>query len=250
MRMQVDRWRQLGWWGLGVLAALFAVWSLLGVVADVSAFRARAWVDTWVHQAIQAQSKGEFFQPGSEDWQQAQHLGELSVSLAPFNADYREVLGRVHEARFIMAPLGDSGARPDRERAAALYRQSIALRPTWPYPHAGLAYVLYRAGGHNTEVERALAEAARLGPWEPAVMEAILDIGFDGWYQLTPAARQVVTAASVRSQSWAAGRAGEAHADRAWAIVARYHKQALVCSQLPLREERNRQRCNPASWGN
>lgn len=244
------RWRQ-PWWMLGVsLAVLFTIWSLLGLIADVSAFRAKAWVDTWIHQAIRAQSKGELFQPLPEDWQQAQRLAELSITLAPFNAEYREVLGRVHEARFIMAPLGDSGARPDRERAAALYRQSIKLRPTWPYPHAGLAYALYRAGGHDAEVERALAEAARLGPWEPAVMEAILDIGFDGWYLLTPAARQMVMATATRSQSWRAGRAGEGHADRAWAIVARHRKQALVCSLLPLREERNRQRCNPAGWGN
>lgn len=242
--------RRSAWWlAAMVIAVFFACWSLLGVVADISAFRAKAWVETWSHHALEAQARGELYFPDAEDWQQAQSLGKLAVTLSPFNADYREGLARVHEARFIMAAPGTLEARPDREEAAQLYREAIVLRPTWPYAHAALAYALLRAGGHQDEMELALAEAARLGPWEPLAMEAIVDIGLDAWYQLTPASREVVTGTLSRSQSWQAGQLGERHADRVWAIVSVHRKQALACSFLPMTEERNRRNCNPANWG-
>lgn len=236
------------WWLALVMAGLFAIWSLLGVIADIAAFRGKAWVEAWSHQAVQAQARGQLFSPLDEDWQEARALATLSVRLSPLNADYREGLARIHEARFMMAGLGAAEARKDREKAVALYRDSIALRPSWPYAHAALAYALWRAGGLQAEVEVALADAARLGPWEPQVMEAIIDVGLDAWYVLTPSARRVVSDAILRSQSWRAGDLGQRHADRAWAIVRTHRKQALACAMLPQREERIRSRCNPSGW--
>lgn len=236
------------WWLAFAMAGLFAIWSLLGVIADIAAFRGKVWVETWGHQAAQAQARGQSFAPLDEDWQEARSLAALSVRFSPFNADYREGLARIHEARFMMAGLGAAEAREDREKAVALYRESIALRPSWPYAHAALAYALWRAGASHAEVEVALADAARLGPWEPQVMEAIIDVGLDAWYVLTPSARQVVSDAILRSQSWRAGDLGLRHADRAWTIVSTHRKQALACAVLPQSEERIRLRCNPSSW--
>ncbi len=236
------------WWLALIVLVLFAVWSLFGVVADVAAFRGKAWVETWGHQAVQAQSRGQLFFPQEADWEEAHSLAALAVTLSPFNADYREGLARIHEARWLMAAPGQPEAREDRERAVALYREAIALRPTWPYAHAALVYALARAGGREAEMEAAMLEAARLGPWEPQVMDAIIDVGLDGWYRLTPSARQVVVEVILRSQSWRAGALGQRHADRAWAIIRTHRKQVLACAMLPQREERIRSHCDPATW--
>lgn len=236
------------WWLALAMTLLFAGWSLLGVAGDIAAFRAKAWVEAWSHQAGQAQARGAMFRPREADWQGARELAALSVRLSPFNADYREGLARIHEARFMMSGLGAEEARTDREKAVVLYREAIALRPSWPYTHAALAYALWRVAGPLPEVEAALADAARLGPWEPQVMEAVIDVGLDAWYVLSPSARQVVSDTILRSQSWRAGSLGQRHADRAWAIIRTHRKQALACAVLPQRDERIRSRCNPATW--
>lgn len=236
------------WLLLMASAALFAIWSLVGVLADLAAFRGRVWVETWSHQATIAQSEGQTFSPRQHDWDEARRYAEWSVRLAPLNADYLEGLARIHEARHIMAGLGATEARADREKAAMLYRHSIALRPTWPYAHAALAYTLLRLGDKDQEMEQALSDAARLGPWEPAVMEAVIDIGLDAWFRISPSARQVVSDTLLRSQSWNAGVMGQRHADRVWARVEVHHKQALACARLSMRDERNRERCDPANW--
>lgn len=240
--------RRAGWWTAASVMGIFALWSLTGLIADIAAFRAGAWVEAWTFQMVSTSSPDASFAPRDSEWQEARALAGLAVRLAPLNADYRERLARVHEARFLMAPPGAVEARQEREKAIAQYRESIRLRPTWPYAHAALAYALVRAGGHDGEVERALASAARLGPWEPQVMEAIVDIGLDGWYWISPPTREVVSATLLRSQSWKAGDAGQRHADRVWARVEAHHKQALACTMLGMRDERNRQRCNPANW--
>lgn len=231
-----------------MLLLVFAAWSLVGVVADLAAFRGKAWVETWSFQAIQAQARGEAYSPLESDWQEARNFGEWSVRLSPLNADYREGLAGIYETHYIMAPPGAPQARPDRERAVGLYRDSIALRPDWPYAHAALAYALLRLGNHDQEMERALTDAARLGPWEPQVMEAVVDVGLDTWYRISPAMREVVSDTVLRSQSWKAGTAGQAHADRVWGRVEIHHKQALACARLPMQDERIRTRCNPANW--
>jgi single-stranded DNA-binding protein len=79
-------------------------------------------------------------------------------------------------------------------------------------------------------------------------MEAVVDIGLDGWYRISPASRKVVSETLLRSQSWMAGEMGRQHADRVWARVEAHRKQALVCAMLPMKDERNRQRCNAATW--
>jgi protein-tyrosine phosphatase len=174
-------WRLMGR-AMTVMVVVFAVWSLSGMVADIAAFRANAWVEAWSHQLAQTQSRQSSFSVQDAEWQEAHELATLAVRLAPMNADYREGLARVHEMRFITAPIGSLEAQASREMAIAAYKDAIKLRPTWPYAYAALAYALVRAGGHDAEVERVLAEAARLGPWEPQVMETIVDIGLDGWY--------------------------------------------------------------------
>lgn len=236
-------------WAAGALATLlFALWSLLWLVADLSAFRARAWAETWGHQSMQAAARGAAYEPRAEDWAQARADAERAVRLSPANADYHELLGVIHELRHPLAYIGDEAARPAREQALVHFRAAVERRPTWPYVRARLAYALLRLDRVDAELEATLSEAARLGPWEPPVMLAIVDIGLDAWFRLSPEARQVVSDTLVRSQSWAAGRRGQKHADMVWERVQAHRKQALACSLLPMNDERNRRLCHPDNW--
>ncbi len=241
-----------GWrwaaYAAGVAVLMFALWSLLWLVADLSAFRARAWAETWSHQAQQAAARGASYAPRQQDWSVAQAHAERAVRLSPANADYHELLGVIHELRHPLADIGDETARPDREQALLHFRAAIERRPTWPYVRARLAYALVRLDRVDAELESTLAEAARLGPWEPPVMLAIVDIGLDSWFRLSPAGRQVVSDTLVRSQSWAAGGRGQKHGDMVWERVQAHRKQALACSLLPMNDERNRRICHPDNW--
>lgn len=240
--------RRLAWYAGAMAALVFALWSLLWLVADLSAFRARAWAETWRHQAVQAAARGAFYEPRQEDWDRALEHAERAVWLSPVNADYRELLGSIYELRHPLAYIGDEQARSSREQALLHFRAAVERRPTWPFGRTRLAYALVRLGRVDAELEAALAEAARLGPWEPQVMLAILDVGLDSWFRLSPEARRVVSDTLVRSQSWNAGRHGLRHADMAWERVQAHRKQALACSLLPMNDERNRRLCHPDNW--
>ena len=82
--------RQTGWLAAALIMGVFGIWSILGMVADIAAFRGGAWVEAWSFQLSKAQTQNEFFSPQDEDWQQAYALANLAVRLSPMNADYRE----------------------------------------------------------------------------------------------------------------------------------------------------------------
>ncbi|MDP2227279.1 MAG: hypothetical protein Q8J78_07350 [Moraxellaceae bacterium] len=171
------------------------------------------------------------------------------MKLSPVSADYLVVLARVEEMRYPLALIGDDDARPGRERAVQLYRDAIKRRPTWPYTYADLAYALMRLDRVDAELEAALVDGARLGPWEPEVMQAIIDVGFEAWYRLSPEARRVVADTLIRSQSpERAGGRNKKHADEMWERVRVHRKQALACGLLPMTNERNRHICHPDNW--
>ncbi|MFN3586327.1 MAG: hypothetical protein ACK4UT_02375, partial [Moraxellaceae bacterium] len=173
----MSRPQHWGWW-LATLGALAVVlWSMTWLWAEWSAWRARGWTETWAHQAALAQKKGEDYAPDPAQWARVRVLAERAVWLAPVNADYQELLGSVHELRYPLAFIGDAQAQPSRELAVQYYREVTRRRPTWPFAWMRLAYALAMSDAPLPELEAALAEAARRGPWEPQVMFAIVDIG-------------------------------------------------------------------------
>ena len=89
---------------------------------------------------------------------------EKAVRLDPANPDGHEYLAKRHESR--------------GEYAAALERYRIAAkaRPAWPRVWGDIARMKLRLGQLDGELDSAIRQAARLGPWEPDVQLVITDI--------------------------------------------------------------------------
>lgn len=244
------RHRDWRWVMAACLALLFVLWSLAWGLADLAAFRARAWVEAWGHLAQQATVKQQAYDPLPQDWEEARADGERAVRLAPFSADYREGLARVYASRYLSTEDGAAIALPFQERAVAQYRESIRLRPTWPYSYIALAQTLARMNRFDAEFEYSLRMALHYGPWEPAIMLAMTDMALDDLPRLSPAARQLVLDTVLRGQAWTSDASGNAvpYGNQIWARVAGRHQQMVICGWLPMKDRQIRSRCSPAGW--
>lgn len=244
---RIRRWL---WWPLACAALLFALWSLLWAVADLSAFRARAWSETWDNQARIAAREGRFYDPEEVDWERARDDGELAVRLAPLSSDYHEALARVYASRYFSTADGDARMQPFLEQAASEYREAIRLRPTWPYNYMGLAYALRRMGQLDAEYEQSLRLAVQYGPWEPTILSGVVGLNLDLLPRLPASTRQLVLDTLVRGQAWVSDSDGNAipYGAQIWGVVVARHKQLVVCSWLPVTSPLLKYRCNPANW--
>lgn len=246
----IRRRRGIDWFWAGAAAVALALflWFLSSTIADLAAFRARAWVDTWSNLARQAAQKSRLYEPKSGDWQAAHRDAMWAVRLSPFNADYRQVLADVYASRDLGMVDGDPRLLPMLERAEYEYRRSITLRPVWPYGYLGLAYVLRRANRLDAQYEQALRDALHYGPWEPMILATVVDLNLDVLSKLRPSTRQLVLDALVRGQAWTADSQGRRlpYGDQIWGRVTSRHRELAVCGWLRLDTPLLRQRCTPS----
>ena len=101
-----------------------------------------------------------------------------------------------------------TGAQRLRRIDAALadYRAALALRPDSPYLWAAVMSTLdareavqpLGAAG-LAELSHALRLAVRLGPWEPDVLQQVVDVGPRRYAALSPAARRALEQAAQHS---------------------------------------------------
>jgi hypothetical protein len=126
------------------------------------------------------------------------HLGE-ALRLEPDNPHFVEQFARMHELQAIALAAGDPAARQALRQSAAAFRLAARIRPGSPYVWADLARVKLRLDDMDFEFYGALERAARLGPWEPAVQLAIVDIGLAAWSLLAAPARDWVVGALDRA---------------------------------------------------
>lgn len=236
------------WWPVVVAAFGFVLWSLAWCIADLEAFRARAWTEAWDNLARQAASQGQFYDPDGGDWESARRNGERAVLLAPLSSEYHEVLARVYVSRYLSTADGDSQTRPFLEQAAAEYREAIRLRPTWPYNYLDLAYALRRLDKLDDEYEQSLRMALHYGPWEPQVLSSVVSLNLDKLPRLKPSTRQLVLDTLVRGQAWTEDSRGEPvpYGDQIWGDIQMRHKELVVCSWLPMKSPLLKYRCNPS----
>lgn len=78
-------------------------------------------------------------------------------------------------------------------------RRALALRPVSPYTWASLAVVKSRLGEWDEEMQRALRQAAVLGPWEADVQLKIAAVGWAGWDRWPADLKAVLEANVVRA---------------------------------------------------
>jgi hypothetical protein len=244
-KRQRPAWR---WYTAAFILLLFLLWALSSVVADLAAFRARAWVEAWENLAVQSARKLHVYRPEDADWEGAHRDARLAVSLAPFNADYHETLARVYLSRHLDVEDGDPALSPLLRKAEDEYKVAIRLRPNWPYGYMGLAYVYRREARFDAQYEQSLRSALQYGPWEPQILSGVVQLNLDALPRLLPSTRQLVLDTLRRGQAWTADSKGNPipYGDQMWSVVTSRHREMVVCGWLRLDTPLLRQRCLPA----
>jgi hypothetical protein len=132
---------------------------------------------------------------------------ELSVALAsvgqalafePSNPMFVEQAARMQELRALGLPARDPGIREGLRNSLAQYREAAAMRPGSPYVWASIALLKVRLNDVDFEFYGALERAGRLGPWEPQVQIAMIDVGLAIWPWLAKPGRNLVIGALER----------------------------------------------------
>lgn len=174
---------------------VFAVFLLLALsmaaaafgVADIYHGEAAMLVEQW-------DWSDEEEGPPAWAWEQVQRYLWLANRLSPFDAQILSDLGQLYELRGGETPA--SGPSADLDAALGYYRQTLALRPAWPYAWTDIALLKIRQQRLDAEFALALRRALTLGPWQTLVQAEIAGGSLAVWDQL-PASLQTEVEHSV-----------------------------------------------------
>lgn len=147
-------------------------------------------------------------QLGEADWASAQEKLARALKLDPTNPELLLWMGLAIEGPYRSWFSDPEEGEVARQQAAAYYRQSIQLQPTWPYAWADLATVKYRAGEVDEELFEAMQTAIQLGPYETGVLSRLRQIIIVAWTDFPDAYRE--TQLAVARNSLVHGRSGYA----------------------------------------
>jgi len=121
-----------------------------------------------------------------------------ALVLEPSNPLYVEQTARLQELRALQMRRGDPAANETLQLSLAQYRDAVLMRPGSPYVWASIAMLKARLDLLDFEFYRALERAGRLGPWEPQVQIAMIDVGLATWPVLARTGRDAVLGALER----------------------------------------------------
>ena len=121
-----------------------------------------------------------------------------ALALEPSNPHFVEHSARLQELRALGLQRGDPAMRDGLRRSLAQYREAAAMRPGSPYVWASIAMLKVRLNDMDFEFYSALEHAGRLGPWEPQVQIAMIDVGLATWKWLSRPGKDWVLGALER----------------------------------------------------
>ena len=175
--------------GTAALLVLAMHAAALRGLADVAYFPARSILADWSLQAAA---------PAPQRWIAARSALAEAHRLEPDNPLFVEETGRLYEKRVAAVDATQPVARSFLQRALAEFRRAARMRPASPFTWTNIALVKFRLGEIDGEFRSAVANAARLGPWEPGVQRTLADIGLAGWRELPAQVRAVIAATIER----------------------------------------------------
>ena len=159
----------------GVLGS--AALALLAVLTVLAADRGAA--DLYAFGARHALDRGGPVgpQPGLE----------RAIRLDGGNAEHYGYLARLYESR------------GEYEQALERYRIAAKARPASPGAWGDIARLKLRLAQFDGELDNAIRNASRLGPWEPDLQLVIAEVAMQGGSRLTPEARRAAFAMMSRA---------------------------------------------------
>ncbi len=153
----------------------------------------------------------------------------------PSNPHFIEQSARLQELRALGLPPRDPASREGLRQSLAQYREAAAMRPGSPYVWASIAMLKVRLNDMDFEFYGALERAGRLGPWEPQVQIAMIDIGLATWAWLARPGRDLVLGALERGLLRQAPEIGR--------IAAIHGSLPQVCAETGVRSPRSAALC-------
>jgi hypothetical protein len=200
------------------IALIVAAGLLLAAGIYASAIRGVADVH-YTHARLSLEAKQGNLALAQADLQEASRL-------EPSNPMFVERLSNLREQRALGLDRNDPAARASLLEALGGYREAARMRPGSPYAWASIALLKLRLDEMDFEFYGALDRAAKLGPWEPPVQIAIVDIGLASWRLLAAPAQATVLAALERAL-----RREESEVRR---LAAAHGSLPLICAVTPL----------------
>ena len=136
--------------------------------------------------------------PRPEALASAQASLRAALAFEPSNPLFVEQSARLQELRALALRRSDPAMRDGLRQSLAQYRVAAAMRPGSPYVWANIAMLKARLNDTDFEFYGALERADRLGPWEPQVQIAMIDVGLAAWTWLARPGRDLVLGALER----------------------------------------------------
>lgn len=196
----------------------------------------RGWSDLVAWPILQTQSSWQQTfastggKPTTEQWQSQHEKLALSQRLDPENPMWMEWMAQLYGlAPTVQTVTANGSANPIVGAMVSIVTEqtrAVIARPVSPYSWAAVAWSKYQAGQVDAAFYASLANAAKLGPWEPEVQFVVIDLGFALWDEmpnsLQPTIRQMAINAERR------------YPDQVIAIATRRGRLNVVCDSEKL----------------
>lgn len=134
----------------------------------------------------------------------ATHIAlQWALYFEPQHPDFLEFTGMEHFLR------ANSSARIAKkftayQDALDYFSRAARQRPVSAYTWANMALMKHLLRRYDAHWETALETAAQLGPWEPFVQLAVIDVGLAKWESLPQKTQSVVLTMIERGMQWQA----------------------------------------------
>lgn len=145
--------------------------------------------------------------PSEGYWSMSLQRAETAVERAPVvNGEYLDRLGRVLLWGPLVAPEG-SAVESQQQGALQAFRQSVEVRPAWPWSWLRLAYAKQGLQQMDDEFDLAIHRASELGAGRVEMDSDLAALGFSAWGDLTTSQRTVILKAAGRSAAYSKNEA-------------------------------------------
>jgi hypothetical protein len=125
-------------------------------------------------------------------WNRAREGLVTALEWDPDNPVYHEAFGNLYMVRLAKLPGSREAMRPYFALVLRHYLKAAALRPAWPYTHASIATVKQLLDETDADFRLAIVLASRYGPWESAVHERLIAVGYRSWAALGEPEREAI----------------------------------------------------------
>ncbi len=176
------RWRGLLFLLLG-LCVVTASWSLINGVAAMLA---------WQADVVSEAALPRGAAPGGPEDQRVRAQLLTARLIDPTNPLHLEQLAQHLEAMAEPLPPRSPARASLLNEARALYLESTARRPTWPYTFASILHTDFKLGRFGSEFTRGYVRAINVGLGETVPRHTLIDLGLAAWPVLDQETRELI----------------------------------------------------------